>query len=452
MRKDMRSLAILAMLLCGRPAVAMFKAPSLAPVERLIANTTAFVKENPQDPHGYYTLGRIHYLAFANGAMLVGVSDLDSSPPKVAPDWLLGDFAWNARNSEAKRLAQQELGYGPKSDVPRAERRRFRDVVSHKRDQLEKEGWLPEKLSTEQTAAHAAAAVRNFKKAIDLAPKNGLYHLGLASLLEQYVDFVKAQKVEAMPEEFLAIILERAEQVYGRAYELSIRRDLKLVHMPASGLSSLVGYEAGKACIRLSEAKKSIPKQEKERLAKIKKNLAKLDGLPIDVITPIVFTFEQHGRLADLLAPDLQVRFDLDGDGIAEFWPWVKPTTGILVWDPDGRGAISSGRQLFGSVSWWLFFADGYHALDGLDDSRDGVLSGDELRGISVWFDRNCNGKSESGEVLAVEQLQIVSVATRSSGHDGDCPTNRSGVTLADGRVLATYDWIASANDKGAKE
>jgi hypothetical protein len=106
---------------------------------------------------------------------------------------------------------------------------------------------------------------------------------------------------------------------------------------------------------------------------------------------------------------------------------------------------------LFGSVSWWLFFEDGYHALDALDDNRDGVLSGDELSGISVWFDRNSNGRSEPGEVLSAEQLQMVSVATRSWGRDGDCPVNRSGLTLANGRVLATYDWIVSAIEKGAK-
>jgi hypothetical protein len=420
-------------------------------VERLIANTTAFVKENPQDPHGYYTLGRIHYLAFANKAMLVGVSDLDSSPPKVAPDWLSGDFVRHARNREAKRLAQEELGYGGESDVPRAERRQFRDVVSHKRDQLEKEGWLPEKISSEQSVEHAAAATRNFKKAIELAPENGLYHLGLASLLEQYVDFLKRQKVQEMPEEFMGVILNGAKVAYGRAYEFSIQQDRKRKYRPMAGLRSLVSYEAGKAYIRLSEAKKSIPEQEEKRLARIKKGLEKLDGLPRGKITPIVFTFGRHDTLDDLLVPDLQVRFDLDGDGIVEVWPWVAPTTGILVWDPDGRGEITSGRQLFGSVSWWLFFPDGYHALDALDDNRDGVLTGDELCGISVWFDRNSNGKSEPGEVLSAEQLQIVSLATRSSGRDGNCPMNGLGLTLADGRVLATYDWIASAKGKGTE-
>jgi hypothetical protein len=138
------------------------------------------------------------------------------------------------------------------------------------------------------------------------------------------------------------------------------------------------------------------------------------------------------------------VRFDLDGDGTAELWPWVSPATGILVWDPNRKSSITSGRQLFGSVSWWLFFADGYHALDALDDNRDGLLSGRELTGISVWFDRDSDGNSDYGEVLPIETTTITSLATKSSGTDHGSPRNMSGLTLRDGRILPTYDWITS--------
>jgi hypothetical protein len=176
----------------------------------------------------------------------------------------------------------------------------------------------------------------------------------------------------------------------------------------------------------------------------VKKDLKKLEGLRPGAITPIVFCFAKHSSLSDLLAPDLQVPFDLDGDGIVELWPWVKPTTGILVWNPDGKGLVTSGRQLFGSVSWWLFFTDGYHALDALDDNRDGKLTGHELLGISIWFDRDSDGRSDPEEVLPLETLQIASLATRSSGKERHSPMNASGLTLTNGRVLPTYDWIAS--------
>jgi hypothetical protein len=98
---------------------------------------------------------------------------------------------------------------------------------------------------------------------------------------------------------------------------------------------------------------------------------------------------------------------------------------------------------MFGSVSWWLFFPDGYRALDGLDDNRDGVLAGDELKGISVWFDRNSNGKSEAGEVHGLEQLQIISVACRPTGIKDNWPMNDKGITFRNGCEVPTYDWIS---------
>ena len=443
MRNHKYLFPILFVFLSGNLANAMFAMPTYAPVERLIANTTAFVKENPENAHGYYTLGRIHYLAFVNKASQVRATSLDS-PPKIAPDWLLGDLAPLIRRQRAMKLTFQEFGYRSVSDVPKADRPRFWNSVRQKEKQLREKYRRGEKPNEDELVNHAAAAVGNFKKAIELAPKNGLYHLGLASLLEQYVEFLREAKVDKVPEEFRSVILDKAKDIYYMAYNLSIRGDLKHKYLPVAGLHSLVGYEAAKAYIRLAQADSSIPEDEQKKVSIVKKNLKKLEGLRARVITPIVFSLERHSSLSDLLAPDLRVRFDLDGDGIIELWPWVKPTTGTLVWDPDAKGSITSGRQLFGSVSWWLFFTDGYHALDALDDNRDGVLSGYELKGISVWFDRDCDGKSDPGEVLPIERLPIVSIATKSTGKDGISPMNKSGLTLMDGRTFPTYDWIVS--------
>jgi hypothetical protein len=214
-----------------------------------------------------------------------------------------------------------------------------------------------------------------------------------------------------------------------------------------AGLASLVGYEAGNAYVRLTENLGAISKREKKEIGKVKRNLQKLDSLPMGAITPIVFSLEKHTSLADLLAANTKVRFDLDGDGVTELWPWVKPTTGILVWDTEQRGQITSGRQMFGSVTWWLFFEDGYHALDALDDSRDGFLTGGELEGIRVWFDRNSDGISRPDEVVSLAELGIISISTRASGEDSGCPMSASGITLSDGRTLPTYDWLASPEE-----
>ena len=82
------------------------------------------------------------------------------------------------------------------------------------------------------------------------------------------------------------------------------------------------------------------------------------------------------------------LKSDLAGSGQAQPYTWVQPDTGILVWDPWSEGRIRSGRQLFGSVTFHMFWSDGYRALDALDDNRDGELRGNELKGLAAWFDR----------------------------------------------------------------
>jgi hypothetical protein len=245
----------------------MFVSPTYAPVERLIANTTAFVRENPGNAQGYYTLARIHYLAFANKAFLVGATDLDS-PPRIAPDWLLGDFAYYARRQRAMELTLQEFGCSSASHVAKTEQPKFWNVLSQKEKELQQEGWEHEKPNEKELAKHAAASVCNFKQAIKLDPQNGLYYLGLASLLDQYVQWLREIELDYVPEEFRSIILNRAKDIYYTAYDLSIHGDLKNKYLPLPGLHSMVGYEAGKAYIRLSEADESIPKGERNKIPK----------------------------------------------------------------------------------------------------------------------------------------------------------------------------------------
>jgi hypothetical protein len=46
--------------LCSSQALAKFAMPGEVPVERLIKNVGAYVKEHPKEAQGYYTLGRVH--------------------------------------------------------------------------------------------------------------------------------------------------------------------------------------------------------------------------------------------------------------------------------------------------------------------------------------------------------------------------------------------------------
>ena len=108
-------------------------------------------------------------------------------------------------------------------------------------------------------------------------------------------------------------------------------------------------------------------------------------------------------------------------------------------------GKITSGLQLFGNVTWWLFWKDGYEPLAALDNDRNGRLEGAELQGIAVWFDRNGNGIADPGEVVSLRSLGITSIAVHSAGLTDGVPANTNGVQLRDGSSLPTFDWTPTS-------
>ena len=131
----------------------------------------------------------------------------------------------------------------------------------------------------------------------------------------------------------------------------------------------------------------------------------------------------------------------MDGDGLTSRWPWVKPSTGILVWDPKRNGRIADGRQLFGSVTWWIFWNNGFEPMALLDDNHDDWLTGSELKNLGVWQDRNGNGVSDAGEVKPLAAHGIARLATQPQ-QDLTHPT---GLELKDGRRLPIYDWTPTS-------
>ena len=183
-------------------------------------------------------------------------------------------------------------------------------------------------------------------------------------------------------------------------------------------------YEAARNFVRVVENR--APRlEDRIRLAVAKATIRAFDGLPAQgAVTPIVFSLAEPRPLRALLAPDARVAFDLDGTGRTQSWPWLRGDTGILVWDPGHTCQISSGRQLFGSVTSWLAFANGYQALDALDDDRDGEVRGSELEGLAVWTDRNADGVAQRGEVVSPRAEND----TLSPRDDCLCSFDRSGV------------------------
>ena len=161
-------------------------------------------------------------------------------------------------------------------------------------------------------------------------------------------------------------------------------------------------------------------------------------------ITPIAIPLADDVSPVDIHNPIARVRFDADGSRLDREWTWITPRAGWLVYDADGRGEITSALQLFGSVTFWLFWSNGYDAMRALDDDADGQLAGAELKHLAIWHDRNANGFSENGEVRPLSSHGIVSLACTYTTGDGVrlAATSAEGVRFTDGRTRSSYDVI----------
>jgi hypothetical protein len=382
-------------------AHAMFAVPESVPVDRLVRSAEAYLKVYPSSSQTHYTLGRVHYLAF-----------------HLKKDHIPA-YTGRSERERSQPVSQWMLALKPRRDVQAGE------------------------LSQAELIQHATKAMESFHEAVRLDPKNGLYQLGIASLLEEFMQWKAETNPETVPATLDGITVSNCRAAYAKAFSLAMVQDSNLPYLPVSGISSITAYEAAQALIRLAKGSQDILSEaEKEEVKRAEAAVAKFKLLKMHEITPMVFSFQPAGHLEELLDPGNVVDFDLRGYGPRERWPWVKPQLGFLVWDPENSGRITSARQMFGSYTFQIFRATGYHALAALDDNGDGALAGAELEGISVWFDGNSDGKSASEEVTPLGRIGVVSIATKAEGYDGIHPTHPHGLTLQDGRVLRTWDWM----------
>jgi hypothetical protein len=145
----------------------------------------------------------------------------------------------------------------------------------------------------------------------------------------------------------------------------------------------------------------------------------------------------------DITDPGARVLFDADGSGVPKRWTWITPDAGWLVYDQRGTRDVGSALQMFGSVTFWLFWENGYRALRALDDNGDRRLTGTELTSLAIWRDRNRNGLSEPGEVQPVAAWGIVSLSCEyeiDATHPDEIPFSPSGVIFRDGSSRPTFD------------
>jgi hypothetical protein len=176
---------------------------------------------------------------------------------------------------------------------------------------------------------------------------------------------------------------------------------------------------------------------ELKSLADIEQSAEKLGR----AITPLVVPLVTGLAASDLIDTSASIRFDLDGSGVADRrWQWIRTNAAWIVHLPQG-GEVNSGLQLFGNVTFWLFWRNGYHALASLDDDGDGVIAGGELNGIALWRDQNSDGRCVAAEILTLDEVGISGFGTEYVSEDGVLKAP-AGVRFRNGATGPSYDLV----------
>jgi len=283
---------------------------------------------------------------------------------------------------------------------------------------------------TEDTAkrtaarAHLAKAVERFKEAVALGPDNLRARLGYAWTLEQSDE------------------KKKAVQEYRALIEAAWKKEKDLKELDFGGHT--VVAEAADYLLPLLDKEK-----DKEEIVTLTERAAQLRKLPRPV-TPIAVPLRDGLGARDIENKNAAVAFDADGSGLKRKWTWIRNDAGWLVYAPKGGHDVTSGLQLFGNVTFWLFWETGYDALASLDDNADSVLTGYELKGLAIWHDANGNGVCEPDEVKPLAEYGIVAVSCRFErdlNHPDCIAYSPKGVTFSDGKTRPTFDIILKHRD-----
>ena len=186
------------------------------------------------------------------------------------------------------------------------------------------------------------------------------------------------------------------------------------------------------------------PARDREEIATLRTRTKQLNETP-RWITPIAVPLADALAASQIEDVEARVLFDADGTGVLKRWTWIRSNAAWLVIDRAASGRVTSALQMFGNVTYWMFWRNGYDALRALDDNGDGDIRGNELDGLALWHDGNGNGVSERGEVQPVGDWNIVALACAyepDAAHPDEIAVSRRGVTFANGATRPTYDVI----------
>jgi len=266
---------------------------------------------------------------------------------------------------------------------------------------------------------HLYEALGFYRKAMELDPKDRKAQLGYGWLLSQ-----TDQKEEAV-------------KVLREVIRASWEEEKDLQFLGLGGHTFTV--EGAAYLIPLLDATKDA-----EEIKRLKDRGELLKKLPRP-ITPIAIPLKDGLSASDIEDRTKGVLFDADGSGIKKNWTWIRPNAAWLVYRPDRSRKVESGLDLFGSVTFWLFWENGYDALASLDDNQDGQLKGRELSGLGIWQDVNKDGICQDHEFKTLPEAGIVSLNCRyqrDENHPEKIAFSPLGVTFKDGTVRSTFDLV----------
>ncbi len=139
------------------------------------------------------------------------------------------------------------------------------------------------------------------------------------------------------------------------------------------------------------------------------------------------------------------VRFDLNGDGVADQVAWAAPGSGVLAIDLNGDHKISNASE-FTFTQYVPGAKTDLQGLVAFDTNHNGVLdAGDAKWGqFGVWEDKNSDGVSQDGEFKTLDQLGITSIDLTSHTPTHAQPTpadgHLTGVAVVGQTILTRTD------------
>lgn len=154
-------------------------------------------------------------------------------------------------------------------------------------------------------------------------------------------------------------------------------------------------------------------------------------------ISPLVLDLDGDGKIQasggkwlphKTLHKERMAFFDFHGDRFPVLMEWVGPEDGLLC-RPNADGSIN-GTNLFGTANG---FKNGYEALKTLDADNNNKISGDELKGLSIWTDLNGDARPQDGEVKSVESHGITEISLRQK--------NFVSAYVRNGKTERMFDW-----------